>query len=261
MREPVHLGVAHPGLARARGERAQLQVEQVRAPDRAERVGGREQRHRVLADPAEPVEVALVARPLLGRAGARLLAAVRDALGAAGVVGADVEEAVELAERGREVRVRLGQVLGRAAAGSPGTAARRARTAAPGSSGSAPPPSRTAARPGWRRRASGTAAAAPRSVGPICCASVSTLPSVEAVWLSVPGSFDDERRDVLVLVGEGAERRVRAAHEPGDVLVALAAARSSGARSGSRAGACCWRRSATASARRARGRGAAARGA
>ena len=27
-------------------------------------------------------------------------------------------------------------------------------------------------------------------VGPICCASVSTLPSVDAVWLSVPGSFD-----------------------------------------------------------------------
>src|SRR5829696_4398424 len=55
-------------------------------------------------------------------------------------------------------------------------------------------------------------------VGRICFASVSTLPSVVVVWSSVPGSFDT-RADVLVLVSEGAERDVRPAHEPGDVLV------------------------------------------
>ena len=70
----------------------------------------REQRVGVLADPGEPVQVALVARALLRRAGAGLLAAVGDALGAARVVGADVEQAVEAAERGREVRAGLREV-------------------------------------------------------------------------------------------------------------------------------------------------------
>src|SRR5204863_8075503 len=61
-------------------------------------VGGVEQGDAVLRRPCEPVEEALLAGALLRD---RLPA---QALGAARVVGADVEEAVELVDTGREVR-------------------------------------------------------------------------------------------------------------------------------------------------------------
>ena len=104
----------------------------------------------VLADPAEPVEVALVAGALGGRQ-AGLLAAV-ECSRAARVVGADVEEAVEPAEGGGQVRVRLGEVLGGAAEVAWNGCAVRANGRI-WSAGSASPPSRAAARPCWRCRA------------------------------------------------------------------------------------------------------------
>src|SRR4051812_46493185 len=115
MREAVDLGVAHTGLARTRREGGAVQVEKVSAPDRAQGVGGREERHGVLADPGEPVEAALVTGALGPRARAGLLAVLGDPLGAAGVVGADVEQTVETPEGRRQIGVRLGEVLRRPA--------------------------------------------------------------------------------------------------------------------------------------------------
>ena len=63
-------------------------------PPRALGVGGVEERHAVLRGPGEPVEEALLAGALLGR---RSVPA--EALRPAGVVGADVEEAVAAVER------------------------------------------------------------------------------------------------------------------------------------------------------------------
>src|SRR4030095_5290663 len=94
---------------------ATVQVQEVGAPDRAERVRRREQRYGVLADPGEPVQVALVARALLRCARPGLLAALGDALGATRVVGADVEQAVQLVEGGREVGGRGPEVSRRGA--------------------------------------------------------------------------------------------------------------------------------------------------
>ena len=98
-------------LAQLRADDAAVEPEQVGAPDRAERVRGGEQRVRVVAEPAQPVEVALVAGPLLARAGAARLTALGDALAAARVVGADVEHAVEAAEGGGHVGRGGGQLL------------------------------------------------------------------------------------------------------------------------------------------------------
>ena len=88
-----------PGTApeRKRTEEGAVETAEIDAAEVALRVAGAEERHSVLRRPGEPVEEALVARPVAGEVAGEVL-------GAASVEGADVEEPVQAEEGRADVR-------------------------------------------------------------------------------------------------------------------------------------------------------------
>ena len=134
-----------------------------------------EERHAVLGRPGEPVEEALLARALLGDAHAG------EALGAAGVVGADVEEAVELVERLASGREPPWRPAPSPPAGRPSTDGRRGRTGGSGRAGSGSVSREEGPHRGvGRRRGGGSAGAGRRASAAARGANPPTSSSVRA---------------------------------------------------------------------------------
>ena len=175
-------------------------------------VGGREQRGAVLRGPGEPVEEALLALALLGD---RLAV---EALGPARVEGADVEEAVELAERLLQVR----RGLRRVARGQPQVVGPRPRGPDEGADLVCGSPARsragTGSPPRSSRRACGSAERSDSSDERSTGANARTFASARSDARSEPGSRATDSVISRVLARERVEDAARGGHEPAQVL-------------------------------------------
>ena len=209
--DELRLGGSHLGQhlleQRRRRPRTGTPAERDPAP-RPLAVGAVEQRHPVLGGPGEPVEEALLAGALLGDREAA------EALGAARVVGADVEEAVELARARWSGREPPCEAPRRPAAGRRSRAGRRGRTAG----------SRSRHRLGvleegrdarrWCRAARGSAGAAASSAGWSTSAKRSTFDQRALRGRAArPAAGPPTRGDVGLLAGQRVEHLPRRAHQ------------------------------------------------